>query len=417
MSLNTKLIKYLRKFPGIVKKHILFFEIANLLAIVLFFYIGYGIGSGRILVNLPWSKGNISLNTNLPNNLDYTTVNEVYQALKSNYDGNMNTTELLNGLKHGLASSLGDPYTVYFTANEAQQFNNELNNTFSGIGAELSQTKNGDLEIISPIKGSPAEKAGLQPQDIITAINGKSTAGLSLDGAINLIRGKAGTKVELSILRNSNQNIVITIIRQDIVVPSVNWKIINGNIGYMEISTFANDTSALAIQAANDFTSHHVKSVILDLRSDPGGLLSAAINVSSLWLSPNQLVLQEKRGSEVVNSYYATGNDILHGLPTVVLINSGSASASEITTGALHDHGDGYVIGQKSFGKGVVQQLINFPDGSQLKVTVAKWYRPDGENINHNGIIPDQTINLTSQDISNNNDTQLLAAENYLSKY
>ncbi len=406
----------LRKCINAARNHILIFEIINLIVIFVFFYVGYGIGSGRIIINLPWSNIK-SINANLPNNLDYTTVNEVYQALKNNYDGNMTTTELLNGLKHGLASSLGDPYTVYFTSSEAQQFNNELNNTFSGIGAELSQTKNGDLEIISPIKGSPAEKAGLQPQDIITAINGKSTAGLSLDGAVNLIRGQAGTKVVLSVLRNSNQNLNISITRQDIVIPSVNWKIINGNIGYMEISTFANDTSSLALQAANDFKTNHVKGVILDLRNDPGGLLSAAINVSSLWLKPNQLILQEKRGSTVVDSYFAIGDDVLHGLPTVVLINSGSASASEITTGALHDQGDAYVIGQKSFGKGVVQQLINFPDGSQLKVTVAKWYRPDGQNINHNGINPDQTVSLTSQDISANNDTQLTAAENYLAKY
>ena len=404
------------KLPALIKKHLLLFEIINLGVFILFFVIGYNIGNGHIIVDLPWVSRS-TLNNTLPNTLDYTTVNEVYQALKSNYDGTITQAQLLDGLKHGLASSLGDPYTVYFNPTEAQQFNNQLNNTFSGIGAELSQTKSGELEIISPIKGSPAEKAGLQPQDVITAINGKSTSGMSLDSAVNIIRGKAGTSVSLTILRGGAQSLTISITRQNIVVPSVNWKIINGNIGYMQISTFADDTSQLAQQAANYFIQNKVKSIILDLRNDPGGLLNAAINVSSLWLPQNQLVLQEKKGSTVINSYYATGNDILNGIPTVVLINSGSASASEITTGALHDHGDAYVIGQKSFGKGVVQQLINFPDGSQLKVTIAKWYRPNGQNINHNGIFPDQVVNLTSQDISNNNDTQLTAAENYLAKH
>ncbi len=406
----------LRLIPVYIKKNLLGFQLLNLILIVGFFIIGLQIGKGNINVHFPW-QSNTSISNGLPNTLNYSSVNQLYQSLKNNYDGKITTTQLLNGLKHGLASSLGDPYTVYFTPTEAKQFNNQLNNTFSGIGAELGQTTNGDLEIISPIKGSPAAKAGLLPQDIILDINGKSTSGLSLDSAVNLIRGPSNTSVSLTILRNNTQNMTISITRQNIVIPSVNWKIINSNIGYMQISTFADDTSSLANQAARYFVNNHVKTVILDLRNDPGGLLSAAINVSSLWLPQNQLILQEKRGSQVVNSYYALGNDILHGLPTVVLINSGSASASEITTGALHDNGAAYVIGQKSFGKGVVQQLINFSDGSQLKVTIAKWYRPNGQNINHLGITPDQTVNLTAQDISNNNDTQLLAAESYLSKY
>ena len=406
----------LRLIPVYIKKNLLAFQLLNLILIVGFFVIGLQIGKGNINVHFPW-QSNTSISNGLPNTLNYSSVNQLYQSLKNNYDGKITTTQLLNGLKHGLASSLGDPYTVYFTPTEAKQFNNQLNNTFSGIGAELGQTTNGDLEIISPIKGSPAAKAGLLPQDIILDINGKSTSGLSLDSAVNLIRGPSNTSVSLTILRNNTQNMTISITRQNIVIPSVNWKIINSNIGYMQISTFADDTSSLANQAARYFVNNHVKTVILDLRNDPGGLLSAAINVSSLWLPQNQLILQEKRGSQVVNSYYALGNDILHGLPTVVLINSGSASASEITTGALHDNGAAYVIGQKSFGKGVVQQLINFSDGSQLKVTIAKWYRPNGQNINHLGITPDQTVNLTAQDISNNNDTQLLAAESYLSKY
>jgi carboxyl-terminal processing protease len=193
-------------------------------------------------------------------------------------------------------------------------------------------------------------------------------------------------------------------------------KILPDNIGYMSISTFADDTSSLSQTAAQQFANDHVKGIILDLRDNPGGLVSAAVNVSSLWLPQNDTILQEKRGNTVIQSYSSNGDDTLHGIPTVILINGGSASASEITTGALHDNGAAYVIGQKSFGKGVVQQLDNFSDGSQLKVTIAYWYRPNGQNIEHKGITPDKTVNDNDQGIELPTDPQLQAAEAYLSK-
>jgi carboxyl-terminal processing protease len=334
--------------------------VALLLVAVILFGLGVAVGDGRLSLH-----SNSAVTGNLPSTLNYSTVNQVYQALKANYDGKLTETELLNGIKHGLASAPNDPYTEYFTPTEAKQFSNQLNNAFSGIGAELGANSAGDLEVIAPVSGTPAAKAGLQAQDIITSINGTTTTGMSVDTAVDDIRGAAGTKVTLQILRG-NQALSFTITRANITVPSVTTKILTGNIGYMEISTFANDTSTLAQQAAKTFANEHVKGIVLDLRDDPGGLLQAAINVSSLWLPQGQMVLQEKRGTTVVQNYDATGGDVLHGIPTVVLINSGSASASEITTGALHDHGDAYVIGEKSFGKGVVQQLINFKDGSEL---------------------------------------------------
>ncbi len=381
------------------------------IVVVIIFLVGLGIGDGRIVINSNSVAGN------LPSTLNYSSVNQVYQALKANYDGKLTETELLNGIKHGLASAPNDPYTEYFTPAEAGEFNDELNNAFSGIGAELSANSSGAIEIIAPVSGTPAAKAGLKAGDLITSINGASTSGMSVDDAVDKIRGQSGTKVTLGILRGSTQTLSFTITRENITVPSVNYKILPGNIGYMQISTFGNDTVALAQKAADDFKSQNVKGIVLDLRDDPGGLLDAAVHVSSLWLKPGQLVLQEKRGNVVEQNYYALGGDELHGIPTVVLINGGSASASEITTGALHDQGDAYVIGQKSFGKGVVQQLINFSDGSELKVTIASWYRPDGKNINHLGITPDQTVVLTNQDASTGNDVQLQAAENYLASH
>lgn len=385
----------------------------GLVLLVAVFMLGLNFGNGRLRVNVPWGTKPV---TNLPNSLNYTTVNQVYQSLKQNYDGQLTQTQLLNGLKHGLAQSTNDPYTEYFTPAEAKSFNSQLNNSFSGIGAELGADSNGNLQVIAPISGAPAAKAGLKAQDIISSINGTSTAGMSVDAAVNKIRGPAGSKVTLGLVRDSTQALSLTITRQNITVPSVTTKTLPGNIGYMQISTFADDTTNLAQKAAGQFKSQNVKGIILDLRDDPGGLLDAAVNVSSLWLPQNQVILQEKRGTTVVQTYNAAGDDKLHGIPTVILINSGSASASEITTGALHDNNDAYVIGQKSYGKGVVQQLINFGDGSQLKVTIASWYRPDGKNINHLGITPDQTVKLTDADAKAGNDTQLQAAEAYLNK-
>jgi carboxyl-terminal processing protease len=382
--------------------------VAGVVAAVVVFGLGVSVGDGRIAIN----SG--SMNGSLPNTLNYSSVNQVYQLLKQKYDGTLTETQLLNGMKAGLAQSTNDPYTEYFTAQEAQQFSQELNNQFSGIGAELGADSSGDIEIIAPIAGTPAANAGLQPKDVITTINGASAAGLSPDAAVNKIRGAAGTKVTLGILRGGTQQLNFTITRENITVPSVTSKILPGNIGYMQISTFADDTSDLANQAAQKFASEHVSGVILDLRDNPGGLVDAAVDVSSLWLPQGQTIMQEKRGSQVIQSYYATGNDVLHGIPTVVLVNDGSASASEITSGALHDNGDARIIGTKTYGKGVVQELDNLPGGAELKVTIASWYRPNGQNINHKGITPDQIVNLTAQDVKAGNDTQLNAAEAYL---
>jgi carboxyl-terminal processing protease len=381
----------------------------NLLVLAAVLLLGINIGNGRIA--LPHHS---ATNPQLPAKLDYSTVNQVYQSLKENYDGKLTEGQLIDGLKHGLAEATHDPYTVYFTPKEADDFNSELNNSFSGIGAQLGQDKDGNLEVIAPIDGLPAAKAGLKAQDLIASIDGNSTSGMSVDEAVSKIRGKAGTSVKLQVVRNHNTPLEFTITRQDINLPSVKSKILDGNIGYLQITTFSKDTTDLATKAAQDFKDKNVKAVILDLRDDPGGLLDAAVNVSSLWLPSGTKILDEKQGSTVIDSNVALGGDSLHGLPTVVLINSGSASASEITAGALHDNHAAYLIGEKSYGKGVVQQLVNFRDGSQLKVTIASWYRPNGQNINKKGISPDKTVKLSDNDVKAGKDTQLQAAEAYL---
>lgn len=375
------------------------------------FLVGLNVGNGRIA----WDRST-PVSDNLPNKLNYSEVDQVYKSLVDNYDGKLNEEQLEDGLKHGLAASTKDPYTVYFTAKEAEEFNDELNNSFSGIGAQLGQDKDSNLEVIAPIEGLPADKAGLKAKDIIITVNGQSTSGMSVDEAVSKIRGPKGTKVKLEIVRNKADALDFTITRDDIKLPSVKTKILDGSIGYMQITSFAPDSAELATKAATDFKSKQVKAVILDLRNNPGGLLEASVEISSLWLPQGEKILDEKHGREIIDSETATGNNLLKGVPTVVLINGGSASAAEITAGALRDHKAAYLIGEKSYGKGVVQQLVNFRDKSQLKVTIASWYRPNGQNINKKGITPDKTIKISEADAQASKDTQLEAAQAYLNK-
>lgn len=386
----------------------------TLLAAVLIFGLGLGIGAGRISLGTDtiFQK---SVSKNLPANLDYATVEQVYDSLKSNFDGQLAVDDLLDGLKQGLARSTGDPYTEYLDPEAAKDFNNELQGTFTGIGAELSKDKN-LIVIVSPISGFPAEKAGLKPKDAIIEIDGESAYDLSITEAVSKIRGPKGTKVKIKIIRNGSEELTFEIVRDQITIPSVEAEILDGNIGYLKISRFAEDTAGLARQAANNFTNAKVRGVILDVRGDPGGLLDAAVDLSSLWLTPGKTVLQEKRDGAVIKTYPAKGTAILAGMPTVVLINEGSASASEITAGALKDNGAATLIGVKSFGKGSVQRLINLGDGSMLKVTIARWYTPGGRNIDKEGIEPDQKVERTDEDIKNNRDPQQQAAIDFLKK-
>jgi carboxyl-terminal processing protease len=337
--------------------------------------------------------------------LDYSSVDQVYSKLKKDFDGKLDNQKLINGIKSGMVEAAGDPYTVYFSPADAKAFNNQLSGSIIGIGAELGRNDQNNIVIVSPLEGYPAEQAGLRTKDIIAAINGQTTQGMTIDAAVSKIRGKEGTKVTLTLVRGAAKPFDVTITRQKITIPSVKSEMI-GNIGYLKITQFTSETVNLAEKAANNFKAKGAKGVVVDLRGDPGGYLSAAVGVSSLWLDKGQTVVQEKRGGQVVSTEYASGNNILAGLPTVVLINGGSASASEITAGALADNGAATLIGVKSFGKGSVQQVENFTDGSELKVTIARWFTPHGKNIDKQGIKPDVVVTIADKDISSGKDPQ-----------
>lgn len=374
------------------------------LVVLIIFALGVNVGRGTIAFS-----GLRPVAKNLPSDLDYSSVEQVYDTLRKRYDGNLDQTKLLDGMKEGLVKAGGDPYTEYMAPEEAQSFDEQLSGSFSGIGAELGRGTDGKtVVVISPISGFPADKAGLRPKDIIADIDGKSAYDISLDEAVKQIRGPKGTKVKLKIVRGT-EALDFEIERDQITIPSVESKVIDGSIGYIKVSRFSEDTVKLTQEAASKFKQDGVKGVILDVRGDPGGLLDAAVGVSSIWLK-DKTVLQEKRGGVVTRSYKSEGIATLAGVPTIVLINEGSASASEITAGALRDNNAASLLGVKSFGKGSVQEVEHLNNGAILKITIARWYTPGGKNIDKAGIEPDQKVERTEDDFKNNRDPQLDAA-------
>ncbi len=376
-------------------------------SLVLVFALGLGIGKGEIGFSHA-SKQSASL----PANLNFSSVEKVYDTLRAQYDGKLDENSLLDGAKKGLVESAGDPYTVYMSAEKTKEFDDELNGSFTGIGAELG--KEGDnIIIVSPISGFPADKAGLKAKDVIMEIDGKSAAGLGVDDAVKQIRGPKDTQVKLRVARDSKEDLTFTMTRTDITTPSVESKTLDNNIGYIHISRFSDDTVQLTREAATKFKEQNVKGIVLDVRGDPGGLLDAAVGVSSLWLPADKTVLQEKRDGKVIKTYYSNGNPILQGVPTVVLIDGGSASASEITAGALKDNGAAILMGVKSYGKGSVQNVNRLNDGSSIKITIARWYTPKDVNIDKEGIQPDKKV---EQNTGSAADEQLDSATAELNK-
>lgn len=334
--------------------------------------------------------------------------------MKQNFDGPFNATAALNGARAGLVAAGGDPYTEYFTPSQAKLLQSDLSDSLSGIGAEIG-IKDGALTIIAPLAGTPAAKAGLQPGDVIEYINNQNTTNMNVDNAVDLIRGPAGTKVTLKIDRAGLQEpLKLTITRANITVPSVTWSMKTSTIGYIDISQFTPNTASLMSQAATALKNKGAKGIILDLRDNPGGYLSAGVSVASQFLPAGDVVVSERVGGKTISTIDATSGGQLIGMPTVVLINDGSASASEIVSAALHDNHAAKLVGEQSFGKGSVQTIKDLPGGAELKVTIAHWYTPDGININKQGIAPDFVVPLTTANINAGTDPQLAKAESLL---
>ncbi len=336
--------------------------------------------------------------------IDLSSVQKTYQELIANYDGKLDTQKLIYGANRGLVEAAGDPHTSYMDPDEAKEFDKSLSGQIGGgIGAEIG-LRNNKPTIIKPLENSPAQKAGIKAGEVIVKVNDESSSDWSVDKVVSKIRGEIGTSVKLTLLSEGRTR-EVSVVRQNIVSPAVESEV-DGEIGILKVNRFGDDTVSLSRKYASEFVEKGVKKVILDLRNNPGGTVGAAQGLLGIWLD-NQIAMTERRGSEIVKTLRTTGTPILGNMKTVVLINGNSASASEITAGALREYGKATLIGQKSYGKGSVQIVLGLPGGSQMKVTEARWYTPKGKNIDKTGIEPDVKIDLSSDDINNNVDPQM----------
>lgn len=340
--------------------------------------------------------------------LDLSSVQKTFQQLVANYDGTLDKQKLIYGASRGLVEAAGDPHTTYMDPDEAEEFNRSLNGSIGGgIGAEIGMRK-GKPTIVRPLDNSPAKEAGIVAGEVILKVNNESVGDWTVDRVVSRVRGEIGTSVKLTLL-NGEKTHEVSVVRRDIVAPAVESRV-DGEIGILKVSRFADDTITQARRAATEFQQKGVKKVILDLRDNPGGTVNAAQGLLGLWLD-RQVVMTERRGGEIIKEIKSTGSPIFADTKTVVLINDNSASASEITAAALKEYGKAKTVGQKSYGKGSVQRVIKLSSGAQMKITEARWYTPHGKNIDKEGIEPDEKVELTVDDINNNRDPQLEKAK------
>ena len=340
--------------------------------------------------------------------LDTEVMKEAYRQLSANYDGDLDANKLSDGAARGMVKAVGDDYTTFLDKEEAAEFNKSLNGEVSGIGAEIG-VRNLQPTVLRVLDDSPAKKAGLKTGDIFVAVNGTSVAGETASGVADKVTGEAGTTVKLT-MRRGSESLDFSITRAQISDPSVRWSV-SDDIGVLTISRFDDNTGSLARKAAKEFIDKGVKSVIVDLRNNGGGYLTAAQEVASLWLDSGKTVVTEKSRGQVTETVKASGNPTLKGKKTIVLVNGSSASASEIVAGALKDYQAATLVGEKTFGKGTVQKVINLSDDRILKVTVARWYTPQDRNITKEGIQPNQTVKMSSDDNNAGRDPQMARAK------
>lgn len=330
---------------------------------------------------------------------------DVWNKLQQKYIGKpIKDSDLFYGSVQGLVAAAGDPYTVFMPPKKAERFNQDLAGAFSGIGAELGIKKD-IVTVVAPLPETPAEKAGIKPGDKILAVDGVETYGLALDEVVNKIRGPRGTSVKLTIFSDgADAPRDVTIIRDTIIVKSISWRMLDNNVAYLKISSFGEDTAEEFEQAVRKIVVKNPTAMILDLRNDPGGFLDTAVRVGSEWVAKG-IIVTEKFSDGRVEEYISNGSHRFTDMRTIVLINRGSASASEILAGALQDYKKATVLGEKSFGKGSVQDYEQLSDGSALKITVAEWLTPKLRSINHNGITPDKVITPPATSATSTADT------------
>lgn len=321
----------------------------------------------------------------------------------------------VEGAIQGMLNSLDDPYTVFMNAEDHETFNESLGGELEGIGAEVTM-KNGFVTIVTPLKGSPAEEAGILPGDIIAEVDGESTETMMLGEAVSKIKGPRGTKVLLGIARRGESGIIdVEIVRQKIHYDSVKWEMKEGGIAYIEIIQFDDNTYRKFNSAINDILLEEPEGLIIDVRSNSGGYLNVSVDLlSEFTADKRKAVIIRSKDSAKNQVIYTSGRARLDDVPVVVLVNGGSASASEIVAGAIQDWERGTLIGEQTFGKGSVQEIRPLDDGAAIRITVAKWNTPNDNNIDKEGILPDIEIERTPEDRDNDRDPQLDCAIEFL---
>lgn len=345
-----------------------------------------------------------------PENINFSLFWDAYNKLQEKFisPDDIDNQKIIYGAIEGMAKSLGDPYTSFFSPEDAQKFEQDLSGSFEGIGVEIGIKKD-QLTVVAPLEGTPGQQAGLKPGDIILEINSQETSNMTTDEAVNLIRGPKGTNVVLTIYRDGWPNPKdIKITRGTIKIASTKWSLKNNDTAYAQIFQFNETLSGDFRNEVYQILQSPAKKIVLDLRNNPGGYLETAQEIAGYFLENGQTVTIEDFGKNKEQQIYkAEGDGELLNYPTVVLINQGSASASEILAGALRDNRNVQLIGEKSFGKGSVQELAELRGGSFLKITIAKWLTPNGNSISDVGLEPDIKIDITDQDIELGNDPQL----------
>jgi carboxyl-terminal processing protease len=347
-----------------------------------------------------------------PQEIDFSLFWEVYNKLKENFvdKEKIDDQKILEGAISGMVKSLGDPYTVFLNKEKTKRFIEDTKGSFEGIGAEIG-IKKGQLQIVAPLEGTPAQKAGLRAGDKILKIDGKPTIDMSLEEAVSLIRGPKGTKVVLTIYRDEwEEPKDIEIERDKITIPSIKleFKEVDGEkIAYLKIYQFTENASSEFEKTAKQILSEKTRKIVLDLRDNPGGYLDVAEDIAGWFLKKGTPILIEDFGRKDQKIRYSKGNGLLSSYSLVVLVNQGTASGAEILAGALRDNKNVLLIGEKTFGKGSVQTLEKLSNNSSLKITIAKWLTPKGEMINEKGLEPDIKIKMSEEDYKQGKDPQL----------
>ena len=383
---------------------------------VILFLFGYYLGNVKNDRTLSTLAYNEIAEESEADQLDFNLYWEVWDNIKTNYVDKIKVSDkdLFYGSLRGIANSANDPYTVFMDPEETKEFTDDLAGIFEGIGAEVG-LRNDIATIITPLDGTPAKKAGLMPGDKVYAVDDSPTIGLSINEVVRKIRGAKDTSVKLTIIRGQEKPFDLEIIRGVIEVKSIKTEMRKDGIYILRINNFNDDTEDLFHDAVDEILEKKPKAIILDLRNNPGGYLDTAIVVASEWIEEGPIVAEQLNNNRR-NEYPARGIARLKDYKTIVLINGGSASASEILAGALRDYEKAQLVGETTFGKGSVQALKPLSDGSILKITISKWLTPAGDFINEKGIDPDIEVELTMDDVNNELDPQLDKALELINK-